>query len=141
VLGGLADLLGQLALRGGQGALPLLVELAGGDLERPLADGLARLAHEPHVLVVVGDDPHGAHVADDLALDLLAVGVAEALDAHLADDAVVGDLAADLLERLAAHAPATIAASTEPAASPAAKKSSSSSSPRPIVRAGRPETP
>ena len=54
---GLADLLGQLALRGLERRLALLVEPPGRDLEEVgVADRLARLAHEPEVRVVVGDD-------------------------------------------------------------------------------------
>jgi hypothetical protein len=40
----------------------------------------------------MGDDRHGALVAHDLALDLLAVGIAEALEVE-ADDAPVVDRA------------------------------------------------
>ena len=76
----LADLLGELALGGLQRVLALVVELAGRDLEQVRdADGLAGLADEPELVVVVeDDDADGARVADELALDLLAVLVAEA---------------------------------------------------------------
>ena len=57
VLGGLADLLGELALAALERRLPLLVELAGGQLEQVgIAGRLARLADEPDVLAVVRDD-------------------------------------------------------------------------------------
>ena len=66
--GGLADLLGELALGGLQRRLALDVELAGRDLEQVGgADRLARLAHEPERLAVVDDDADRAGVADDLA--------------------------------------------------------------------------
>src|SRR5436190_5762966 len=80
VLGALADLLGELAPAGLQRRLARLVELARRDLEHVgVVDRLARLPDEPEVLVVVADDPDCARVADDVALDLLAVGVAIAV--------------------------------------------------------------
>jgi hypothetical protein len=55
--GGLADLLGQLALGGLQGRLALDVQLARRELkEVGLARGLARLADQPDLPAVVGDD-------------------------------------------------------------------------------------
>src|SRR3712207_6874981 len=51
-------------------------------LFRSLADHLARLPDQVHALAVVSQDGHRARMADDLALDLLAVVVVhEALDA------------------------------------------------------------
>ena len=47
----------------------------------------------------MGDHPDGAAVADDLARYLLAVGVAEALDAHVDETPAVDGLAAERLER------------------------------------------
>jgi hypothetical protein len=103
----LADLLCELAPCRLERRLALDVEPAGRDLEEVgVADGLARLAHEEDVLVVVGHDPGRALVAHDLALDLLAVCVAEALDAQRDDAALVDGLAPDRLEAsvLGAHA-------------------------------------
>ena len=95
----LADLLGQLALRGLQRRLALHVEPARRDLEEVgIVGDLARLAHEEEVGAVVGDDADGALVADDLALDLLAVGVAVALDAQRDDAALVDGAAPEGLE-------------------------------------------
>ena len=76
---GLADLLGQLALAALQRALALLVELARRQLEQVrIAGRLARLAHQPDMLGVVGDDrrpiPGGT---THWRVDLLAVLVAE----------------------------------------------------------------
>ena len=105
VAGGLADLLGQLALRALERALALLVELAGGQLEQVgVADRLARLAHEPDVLAVVGDDRHRAGMRDPLARDLLAVLVAERAlvdvdDGALEDGARLQALEAELMGR------------------------------------------
>ena len=59
---------------------------------------LARLAHEEEVGAVVGDDADRALVADDLALDLLAVGIAVALDAQGDDAALVDGAAPEGLE-------------------------------------------
>src|SRR5207253_445637 len=95
-----ADLLRQLALRRLQGALAVDVQASRGDLEQFGLDCLAWLAHEPHALAVVGHDADRAAVTDDLARDLLAVCVAEALDAHLHEPSVVHRLAAEPL-----HAP------------------------------------
>jgi hypothetical protein len=93
VLGLLADLLGQLALGGLQRLLALLVELAGGQLEQVRhADRLARLPHQPDPLAVVGDDADGARVRDEIALDLLAVLVAERGPAHREELALVEGL-------------------------------------------------
>ena len=87
----LADLLGELALGGRERVLPLLVELAGGDLQQVReTDGLARLADEPQLVAVEHHDPDGAGVRDDLALDLLAVLVAEAR-LHDAEEAALVD--------------------------------------------------
>src|SRR4051794_248095 len=102
----LADLLGQLALGGLQRRLALLVQAPGRDLEEVrVADRLARLAHEVQVRVVVGEDRGGAAVAHGLALHLVAVGVAVALDAQRDDLALVDGVAADVLEAavLGAH--------------------------------------
>src|SRR5215218_7525316 len=97
--GRLADLLCELALGGLQRRLALLVEAAGGDLEEVgIVDGLARLADEVEVRVVVGNDAGGALVADDLALDLVAVGVAEAIEDERHDLALVDGAAPDVLE-------------------------------------------
>ena len=83
MLGALADLLGQFALRGLERRLALHVEPARRDLEEVrIADDLARLTHEEEVAAVVGDDADRTLVADDLALDLLAVGIPVALDAQ-----------------------------------------------------------
>ena len=65
-------------LAASSGSSPSLVELAGGDLEQVGdADRLARLAHEPQLVAVEHDDADRAGVGDELALDLLAVLVAE----------------------------------------------------------------
>ena len=98
--GALADLLGELALGRVERALPLLVELAGRQLEqRLLVHGLARLADQVERLAVVRHDADGARMLDDLALGLLAVVVAEAVHADPADPALPDDLAADALHR------------------------------------------
>ena len=74
---GLADLLGELALGGLQRRLAVLVQPAGGQLEAVgIVDRLARLAHEPEMLVVERDDRGRAGVRDDLARRPPAVGVA-----------------------------------------------------------------
>src|SRR5215213_7803105 len=99
VLGGLADLLGELALGRRERLLPLHVELARGQLEQVgQPDRLARLAHEVDALAVVGDDPDGALVADDVARDLVAVLVAERLRPDGEDLPLVLRLAAERLE-------------------------------------------
>src|SRR5690606_10988118 len=115
---------------------PVDVELSGRHLEEPLlAHGLARLAHQPDVLVVVGDHAHRARVGDDLALGLRPVRVAEAVDAHVRDPALVLELAGDPLHRTASIAvQGAVAARPAPAASAAAKKSGSWSIVRPFVR-------
>ena len=82
-----------------QRRLALHVEPARRDLEEVgIAGDLARLAHEEEVGAVVGDDADRALVADDLALDLLAVGVAVALDAQGDDAALVDGAAPEGLE-------------------------------------------
>ena len=161
--GAAADLLGELALRGLQRLLAVLVEPPGRDLEQVrLADRLARLAHEPDLALVVGEHPDGAAVAHDLPLDDFAVGVAEALDAHVEDAPGVDRLAAERLERRAASSSRLAAAvagsspgpawsagpvpnpsgassaSAAPPASAAPKNSGSSARLRPIVSAGSP---
>ena len=99
VLGLLADLLGQLALGRVERRLALLVELAGRQLEQVgLADRLARLADEPEVLAVEHHDAHRAGMGDELALDLLAVLVAEAAALDREELALVDRLAAGALE-------------------------------------------
>src|SRR3954447_23495410 len=96
---GLADLLGELALRGVERRLALDVELARRQLEQVgRADRLARLAHEVDALAVVRHDPDRALVAHDLARDLLPVLVSEGLRAHREDLALVLRLAVDRLE-------------------------------------------
>src|SRR5512132_1401059 len=111
--GGLADLLRQLALGGLQRLLALDVELAGRDLQQVgLADGLARLAHEPERPAVVADDADRAGVADDLARRLLAVLVAKRLLADGEDLALVLGLGADGLE-LGAHTAAASSSSAK----------------------------
>ena len=112
MLRALADLLRQLALGRLQRALALLVELAGGDLQQiRRADRLARLAHEPEVVLLVErDDPDGARVHDDVALDHLAVLVAEAHAPQRDEPAVVERLGADALEP-GAHAAAASSSS------------------------------
>src|SRR4051812_9497121 len=121
VVGGLSDLLGELALAGVERLLALLVELAGGQLEQVGdADRLARLADQVQVLVVVGDDGDRAHVADDLALGLAAVVVAEAVAAD-GDDLALVDRVAGQAGEVGAHA----AASCSPAASRSASTTSS----------------
>jgi len=104
VVGIAADLLGELALGGLQRRLALDVELAGGQLERVLQQRLARLAHEPHVLVVVGDDRGRVLAADDLALDGLAVLVAEVLDADAELRTLERGAPAERLDALVGHA-------------------------------------
>ena len=142
-----ADLLGQLASGAGERRFAGDVEPSGRDLEQVgNADGLAGLADEPDVQVVVGDDPDRAGVRDDLALDDRAVLVPEAVDADGPDHPFVPDLAAEPLEPAHAvpsrvphrAAPGRSVATTAPAARAAAKKAGSSSSVRPIVLAGRP---
>ena len=100
-VGRLADLLGQLALGGLQRLLALLVELAGRDLQQvrrrrsPRAAG-ARATAARRRGATIADR---ARVADDLALDLLAVLVAEALLADGEDLALVASSRAlDALE-------------------------------------------
>src|SRR5919197_3370950 len=119
VLGSLADLLGQLALGRGERRLALDVEAPGGDLEEVgVVDRLARLAHEEEVSAVVRDDPDGALVADDLALDLLAVGIAKALEVQADDATLVDGASPEVLEtaigcghrRSLAQSPALVAA-------------------------------
>ena len=67
----LADLLGQLALAGLERRLARHVELAGRDLERRRLPGrLARLARQPHVLVVERQHADRARVPDLLARHL-----------------------------------------------------------------------
>ncbi len=61
-------------LAASSGASPSDLEEVG------VADRLARLANQEQVGVVVGEHADRALVLDDLALDLLAVGEAEALD-------------------------------------------------------------
>ena len=75
----LADLLGQLALAAAPaGSRPRSSSLPAGSSSRSgIAGRLARLAHQPDVLAVVGDDRDRARVRDPLARDLLAVLVAE----------------------------------------------------------------
>jgi hypothetical protein len=50
------------------------------------------------VLVVDADDAHGARVTDDVALDLLPVGIAVAVVLDRDDVAFVDRLAADAVE-------------------------------------------
>src|SRR4051812_38443060 len=97
---GLADLLRQLPLRGRQHVLPVLVELACRELEkRRFVRSLTGLAHHPELLAVVRHDRDRARMADYLALDLLAVGVAVAVDADARDAPAPYLLSADPLER------------------------------------------
>src|SRR5919197_2122550 len=99
VLGRLADLLGQLALGRIERRLALDVEAAGGALgEIGIVDDLARLAHEEEVRAVVRDHADRPLVANDLALDLLAVGIAVALDVDADDPALVDGAASEVLE-------------------------------------------
>src|SRR5262245_269701 len=80
---GLPDLLCQLAPGSLDRGLALDVEAPGGDLQEVgVADRLAGLADEIQVGVVVDEHADRALVAHDLALDLLAVGEAEAFDAQ-----------------------------------------------------------
>src|SRR5204863_2016121 len=70
------------------------------DLEQGgLSHRLAWLAYEEQPLAVVGHDRDRSRVLDDLALGLLAVVVAEAVDADLGDTTLEGGLAVDALER------------------------------------------
>jgi hypothetical protein len=132
LVGALADLLGQLALPGLQRLLPLLVELARRDLQHVgVAGRLARLAHEPDVLVVDRDDAHRAGVSDDLAARLLPVREAELALVDAEDPALVDLLAGDLLEVALTHRGGIMPARAIPAAAAARKNSGSS---RPIVR-------
>src|ERR671915_533513 len=95
----LADLLGELALGGVERVLPVLVELAGGQLEQcGLVDRLARLADEEQALAVEGHHGHRARVGHDLAIGLLAVVVAEAVDPDRRDPSLPDGLAANPLE-------------------------------------------
>src|SRR5206468_2530863 len=89
----LADLLLELALGGVERRLPLDIKFSRRDLERSaLADRLPRLTGEPHVLAVHGQDADGSRVPHLLARDLLAVGMAKALNAHRDDLALPFDL-------------------------------------------------
>jgi flagellar basal body-associated protein FliL len=89
----LADLLGQLPFGRLERRLALLVQPAGRDLQEVgVADRLARLAHQVQVGVVMAHHRDRALVAHDLALDDVAVGVAEAL-ARDAEDLAVEDRA------------------------------------------------
>ena len=54
-----------------------------------IADRLAGLAHQVEVLLVVADHTDGAGMVDDLALDLVAIRIAEALDADVDEVALV----------------------------------------------------
>ena len=75
------------------GRLALDVELSRGQLEQVRSPtGLARLAHQVDVLVVVRDDRHRPRMGDDLALGLGAVLVAEGVDPDRRDRALVDDL-------------------------------------------------
>src|SRR3954447_13122831 len=104
--GGLADLLGELALGGVERRLALDVELARRQLEQVGgADRLARLADEVDALAVVGHDADRALVPHDLARDLLPVLVAERLRADRDELALVAGLPAGGLEARA-HAAA-----------------------------------
>jgi hypothetical protein len=153
VPGAAADLLGELALGGLQRLLPLDIQAPCRNLqERRFADRLARLAHEPYVLVVVRDDCDRSSMAHDLARDLFSVGVAESLDSHVHDPAVVDGLAAQRFEGAAHRSSAATSSESEcslaerasssasalPAASAAPKNSGSAASPRPIVSIGSP---
>src|SRR5439155_5101397 len=133
-LGPAADLLGKLAPAGVERRLALLVELAGRDLEHVRVVGrLARLADQPDVALVDGHHADGAGVADDLAGDLLAVGIAIALAVDGHDRALEDPFGRQPLEIALAHERGIIAARAVPAASAAATKSGSS---RPIDRVG-----
>ncbi len=98
VTGAPPDLLDQLALGAIELRLALDVELARRQLEQTrLSDRLARLADEPDDLVVVGGDRHRARVRRDLAIGLLAIVVAEAVDPDVDDRALVNRLRIDSL--------------------------------------------
>src|SRR4051794_20108854 len=127
--GGLADLLGKLALRGRQRLLALDVELAGRELEQVgRADRLSRLAHEPDRLAVVAAPPDGALVVDDLPRRLVAVLVAERLLADGEDLALVARLGLGLLEARA-H---TTAASSSSASATSSMPSSAATATRSV---------
>src|SRR3954447_15023272 len=94
-----AEFLRQLALRGVLGRLAVDVQAAGRDLEDVVAhDPLTRLTDEPQVFLVVRHDAHRAAVLDVLALDLLAVGVAEPRLHDVEDAALVDGPRVDALE-------------------------------------------
>ena len=138
--GGLADLLAQLPLCGVEHLSP--VQLAGRQLEQALLpDHLARLAHEPDAVAVERQHHRGAGVLDHLALDHLAVVVAELLDPHGARSAprTRPRCRPARTPSLRHCSFSEISwASSAPPASPARKKSRSSSNERPIVPPGRP---
>ena len=117
-LGGLlADLLGELALRGLQRVLALLVELAGRDLEQVGdADGLARLADQPQPVAVEHDDADGAGMVDELADCFLAVLVAEVAALDVEELALEDRLGPGAFEA-GAHAAAASSSSVKPTAS------------------------
>ena len=105
----------ELALRAVEARLALDVELSRRHLEQlRVVHRLARLADEPDDAVAVRDDPDRAGMRDDLALRLLAVGVAEGVGAHVDDLALVHRLALDPLHR---WPPNPTAAAATPAAS------------------------
>src|SRR3954452_18814007 len=121
--GGLADLLGELALGGLHRLLALDVELAGRELEQVGgADRLARLAHEPDRFAVMADDADGALVVDDLARRLVTVLVAERLLADGEDLALVARLGLGLLEARAHTAAASSSSASATSSMPSARR-------------------
>ena len=87
---------------------------------------LARLAHQDDVLAVVREHRHRAGVLDDLAFGLLAVVVAEAVDADLRDPTLPGRAAAGALEAHRRPASVTIASVTSSIVSSASSVTDSS---------------
>ena len=100
LLGLKPHLLFELALRALKPRLALNVELSRRHLEqRRIAHRLARLADEPNDAIAMSDDPDGTRVRNDLAVGLLAILVAEGVDADIDHVPLVRRLRADALHR------------------------------------------
>ncbi len=108
VVGGQADLLGQLAGGRGLGLLAVDVSEAGGDLEQVDADGRPELAHQrDRPVVVEREDPDGTRVVHDVAGELVPVRSHEALDGDRDRVAPVDDLLAERTEGRVRHSAVT----------------------------------
>ena len=98
LVGGVAGLLHQLALSGGEAVLVGGVELAGGDLEDHPVQRIAVLALDDDLVVLRhGDDADRADVADDFADGGVAVGQPHLITDDVQDHAVEDLLGRDLL--------------------------------------------